>query len=101
MAVVCCVPQPPKAVHSKTQKWCTLNELRIKMKMTSTTDFGDFNDEDKQGDPAGFDALAMIEMWEEMDALVKQWGKKYGASSRIASTALKEYASSLIIEKTS
>ena len=63
------------------------------------TDFNHLIGEEDQSDPAGFDPLAMIAMWEEMDALVKQWEKKYGASSNVASTALKEYASSLIIER--
>ena len=62
-------------------------------------DFNHFISDEENGDPAGFDPLAMIAMWEEMDALVKQWEKKYGASSHVASTALKEYASSLIIER--
>ena len=64
------------------------------------TDFNHFIGEEEQDDPAGFDPLAMIAMWEEMDALVKQWEIKYRASTNVASTALKEYASSLIIEKT-
>ena len=65
-----------------------------------TTDFNDVIGKEEQDDPAGFDPLAMIAMWEEMDALVKQWEKKYRASSQVASTALKEYASTLIIERT-
>ena len=64
------------------------------------TDFNNFIGKDEPPDPAGFDPLAMIAMWEEMDSLVKQWAKKYGASSMVSSTALKEYASSLIIERT-
>ena len=64
-----------------------------------STDLNHFIGDEEQGDPAGFDPLAMIAMWEEMDALVKHWEKKYGASSNVASTALREYASSLIIER--
>ena len=65
-----------------------------------TTDFDHFIGDEKHVDPAGFDPLSMIAMWEEMDTLVKQWEKKYGATSNVASTALKEYASTLVIEKT-
>ena len=65
-----------------------------------TIDFNDVIGKEELDDPAGFDPLAMIAMWEEMDALVKQWEKKYKASSKVASTALKEYASTLIIERT-
>ena len=64
-----------------------------------STELNHFIGDEEQGDPAGFDPLAMIAMWEEMDALVKRWEKKYGASSNVASTALREYASSLIIKK--
>ena len=63
------------------------------------TDFNHFIGKDEPSDPVGFDPLAMIAMWEEMDALVKQWEVKYGASSMVSATALREYASSLVIEK--
>ena len=62
-------------------------------------DYNPFTGEEERDDPAGFDPLTMIEMWEEMDNLVKHWEKKYGASSKVASIALREYASSLIIQR--
>ena len=73
--------------------------MRDEFKIAMSTDVNRFIGDEENDDPAGFDPLAMIAMWEEMDALVKQWEKKYGASSNVASTALKEYASSLIIER--
>ncbi len=52
-----------------------------------------------QLDPAGFDPLAMISMWEDMHALVRQWEEKHGATAKIASVAFEEFAATLIVKR--
>lgn len=65
-----------------------------------TTDVNEYDNGEEQRDPLEFDPLAMIKMWEDMDALVKRWELEHGATSNIASIAFKEYASTLSIKQT-
>ena len=65
-----------------------------------SADLDQYGNGEEQRDPLEFDPLAMIEMWEDMDALVKRWELEHGATSNIASIAFKEYASTLIIKQT-
>ena len=52
-----------------------------------------------QLDPAGFDPLAMISMWEDMHALVSQWEERHGATPKISSVAFEEFAATLIVKR--
>ena len=52
-----------------------------------------------QSDPADFDPLAMVAMWEDMHSLVKQWEEKHGATPKISSVAFEEFAATLIVKR--
>ena len=50
---------------------------------------------DENRDPAGFNPLAMVDMWQDLHALVEQWRQKHGSNADVAATALREFAASL------
>ena len=54
---------------------------------------------DDQSDPADFDPLATVAMWEDMHYLVKQWEEKHGATPKISSVAFEEFAAMLIVKR--
>ncbi len=47
-------------------------------------------------DPKGFNPLAMVEMWEDMHALVATWESKHSANPAVAAAAFEEFAAALV-----
>lgn len=47
-------------------------------------------------DPTGFNPLAMVDMWEDMHALVAAWESKHSANPAVAAAALEEFAAALV-----
>lgn len=47
-------------------------------------------------DPTGFHPLAMVDMWEDMHALVAAWESKHSANPAVAAAALEEFAAALV-----
>ena len=45
---------------------------------------------------SGFDPLAMVDMWQDMRALVEQWELKYNASPADAVAAFQEFSAALV-----
>ena len=50
---------------------------------------------DDTGNEKTFDALSMIEMWQDLHQLIEQWSDKYETTPDLAATALREFAESL------
>ena len=45
---------------------------------------------------SGFNPLAMVDMWQDMRALVEQWELKYNASPPDAAAAFQEFSAALV-----
>ena len=45
---------------------------------------------------SGFNPLAMVDMWQDMRALVEQWELKYNASPADAVAAFQEFSAALV-----
>ena len=45
---------------------------------------------------SGFNPLAMVDMWQDMRALVEQWELKYNASPADAAAAFQEFSAALV-----
>ena len=45
---------------------------------------------------SGFDPLAMVDMWQDMRALVEQWELKYNSSPVDAAAAFQEFSAALV-----
>ena len=54
-----------------------------------------------QTDPTGFNPLAMVDMWEDMHALVAQWELKHQSTPAVAAAAFEEFAAALVDRPTS
>lgn len=46
--------------------------------------------------PTGFNPLAMVDMWQDMRALVEEWESKYNASPADAAAAFQEFSAALV-----
>ena len=46
--------------------------------------------------PSEFNPLAMVEMWEDMRALVEQWEAKHHSSAADAAAAFQEFSAALV-----
>lgn len=46
--------------------------------------------------PDGFNPLAMVDMWQDMRALVEQWESKYNSSPADAAVAFQEFSATLV-----
>jgi len=49
---------------------------------------------------SGFDPLAMVDMWQDMRALVEQWELKYNSTPSDAAVAFQEFSSALVDQGT-
>ena len=46
--------------------------------------------------PSEFNPLAMVEMWQDMRALVEQWEAKHNSSLEDAAIAFREFSAALV-----
>ena len=46
--------------------------------------------------PAGFNPLSMVDMWQDMRALVEQWESEYNSSPADAAAAFQEFSAALL-----
>ena len=46
--------------------------------------------------PEGFNPLAMVDMWQDMRALVEQWELKYNSGPSDAAAAFQEFSAALV-----
>ena len=51
-------------------------------------------------DPTGFNPLAMVDMWQDMRALVEQWELKYNSTPADAAAAFQEFSAALVDQPT-
>ena len=49
---------------------------------------------------SGFDPLAMVDMWQDMRALVEQWEEKYNSTPSDAAVAFQEFSAALVDQPT-
>ena len=54
---------------------------------------------DSSKDP-GFNPLAMVDMWQDMRALVEQWELKYNSTPADAAAAFQEFSAALVDQPT-